>query len=82
MKNHCAFSNILLKKGVNEFLANLFPEIKIEKKAYQFLNLMITSFFDNIIQNCSIFIHHRKGEIFQVKDFSFFLFLYLYMFLN
>jgi len=74
MKNSSAFSNILLKKGVNEYLSNLFPNVKIEKRAYQFVNLMITNYLDKIIQTCSIFIHHRKGEIFQPKDFFFFLF--------
>ncbi|ABW97949.1 hypothetical protein HAN_1g109 (nucleomorph) [Hemiselmis andersenii] len=74
MKSFSTFPNILLKKGVNEYLSNLFPDVKIEKRAYQFLNLMLNNFLNKIIQTCSIFIHHRNGEIFQIKDFLFFIF--------
>lgn len=75
MNKFVAFANVLLRNGLYEFLSTLAPTIKIEKRAEQFLNLIILRFIDKLVKTSARIIHVRKGQIFQKKDLNFLIYL-------
>lgn len=75
MKQFANFSNILFRKGLNEYLSTMFPTVKIEKRTEQFLNLLLLNYLEKLVKNCALLIRHRGGKIIQRKDINFFIYL-------
>ncbi|AFP65387.1 hypothetical protein CMESO_214 (nucleomorph) [Chroomonas mesostigmatica CCMP1168] len=66
-----SFTNVLSRKGINNFLSDLSPVQKLELRTEQFINLTILNFMDEAIELACEITNHRRGKIMQSKDFRF-----------